>query len=58
MTTETTFEVGDWADHKSGQLDPREVTRVEADGIYLDLGGSEIGPFPAENYENRGARHG
>lgn len=40
---------GDWADHVSGELDPREVTRVRGDQIWLRIGG-ESGPYPAANY--------
>lgn len=45
-------EVGDWADHKSGDLDPRQVTRVSADGglVWLYMLTAEAGPFPAANY--------
>lgn len=42
----------DVADHVSGNLDPRRVSRVK-DGqvwLWLWLGSGEIGPFPAENY--------
>lgn len=44
---------GDLADHRSGELDPRRVTRVTEDGtgVYLDILCSESGPFPVENYE-------
>ena len=46
-------QVGDWADHRNGNLDPRQVAKVSADGwfIWLRLGGAkDIGPFPVENY--------
>lgn len=38
--------------HRSNQLDARTVTRVSADGasIWLDILGTEAGPFSAENY--------
>lgn len=41
---------GDWADHVSGDLDPREVARVEGDSVWLLIFGNEIGPFPRDNY--------
>lgn len=44
--------VGAWADHKTKDLDPRVVTRV-GNGeaiVWLDIMGSEQGPFPADNY--------
>lgn len=48
----TPFSVGDWADHKSGGLDPRRVTRVEGDRIWIDILGSERGPYRAADYDN------
>jgi hypothetical protein len=47
----TTPQPGDLADHRSRELDPREVARVDGDMIWLYLmGPNEHGPFPAENY--------
>ena len=47
-------EEGDIATHVSGALDPRAVSRLSPTGdmVWLALwdGGSEIGPFPVENY--------
>ncbi len=44
-------QVGDWADHKNGQLDPRRVARVGRGMIWLEVAGAVIGPFPADGYE-------
>lgn len=46
------FLVGDWALHKSGELDARLVTAVSEDGsaIWLWLINQDVGPFPAANY--------
>lgn len=41
---------GDIASHKFQDLDPRPVSRVEDGQIWLSIGESEIGPYPAENY--------
>ena len=41
---------GDWADHVSGVLDPREVVRADGSYVYLDILGQTCGPFPKENY--------
>lgn len=41
---------GDWAWHVDG-LDPRMVTRVEVGGVWLNILGEEMGPFPADNYD-------
>ena len=41
---------GDSADHVSGELDPREVVRVDGRYVYLDILGQTCGPFPKENY--------
>ena len=41
---------GDLADHVSGELDPREVVRVDGSYVYLDILGQTCGPFPKENY--------
>ena len=41
---------GDVADHKSRELDPRRVSRVEGELIWLDLLTTEAGPFPRANY--------
>jgi hypothetical protein len=52
MSTETS-RVGMWADHVSGELDPREVTRDEDGMVWLrgiSTSGDDMGPFPAENY--------
>lgn len=45
-------QVGDWADHRSRELDPCRVVRVEGEEIWLELrfSGTVIGPVPAENY--------
>lgn len=53
--TETAdFKVGDWALHKSNQLDSRQVVAVgEVDGepvIDLQIGAVRTGPVPAANY--------
>lgn len=44
--------VGDFADHRSRNLDPRVVSRVSEDGkqVWLELRTREIGPVPAANY--------
>lgn len=45
---------GDIATHVDGNLDSREVTRVDEDGgLYLWLLTREAGPFPMENYTYR-----
>lgn len=50
-TKVTTPRPGDRADHKSGELDPREVARVDGDRIWLYLLTDEpSGPFDAVNY--------
>ena len=41
---------GDLADHISGELDPREVVRVDGRYVYLDIFGQTYGPFPKESY--------
>ena len=41
---------GDLATHLHQELDPRRVTRVEGDQVYLFLLVEEAGPFPAANY--------
>lgn len=41
---------GDLADHVSGELDPREVVRVDGNYVYLDILGQTCGPFPKDNY--------
>lgn len=41
---------GDWADHVSRGLDPRQVTRVNGGSVWLQLGTGEMGPFPLTNY--------
>ena len=45
------FQVGDLADHKSKELDPRPVAAVEGDMIRLDIMGHVTDPVPAVNYE-------
>lgn len=51
MNTVTSPSPGDWADHKSGELDLREVARVDGDHIWLYLiTKSPSGPFNAANY--------
>lgn len=46
---------GDWADHKSGELDPRKVVEVNRDvpgdeWISIDIFGGPFGPCPMHNY--------
>ena len=41
---------GDSADHVSGELDPREVVRVDGSYVYLNILGQTCGPFPKSNY--------
>ncbi|UVG34345.1 hypothetical protein SEA_GRASSBOY_88 [Microbacterium phage Grassboy] len=50
--------VGDWADHKSGTLDPRPVHEVSEDGTQIKLSiGDHITPWlPAMNYTYKEAR--
>lgn len=55
-------QVGDWAEHKSGTLDPRRVTKVQpfifpptpdnpdGTGVFIHLVSAPAGPYPAENY--------
>lgn len=43
----------DLAVHRYQDLDPRPVTRVEVDSVWLDINGSEYGPFPASQYTFR-----
>lgn len=43
----------DSATHAFEQLDPRPVTRVEGESIWLDFWGDEFGPFPKANYTYR-----
>lgn len=50
--------VGCWADHKSGNLDPREVVRVLDDKIWIKIGDQEHGPYPADNYTYLPPREG
>lgn len=46
------FEVGDWADHKSGDLDPREVAEVEGAHIRLRIGPETVTDLvPADAYD-------
>lgn len=40
----------DWADHVSGDLDPRQVSRVEGTQVWIMIGNTEVGPLPIENY--------
>ena len=49
MTTIRTPRAGDLAWHKNG-LDPRRVLVVTSGGVYLDIGGTEYGPYPRSNY--------
>lgn len=51
--TQYTPKVGLWADHISGQLDPREVVEVSEDGtqIRIDILGTNSPWLPAENYD-------
>lgn len=49
--TANQFRVGDLADHKSGQLDPRPVAAVEGDTIRLDIFGLVTDPVLAANYD-------
>lgn len=45
--------VGDWADHITGELDPRQVARVSPNGkkIWITItDGVTAGPLLAENY--------
>ena len=44
------FQPGDYADHKSGTLDPRPVESVEGDTIRLRIGTVVTDPLPAANY--------
>ncbi len=47
-------QVGDWADHKYRELDPREVVKVSEDGTLIwikILTDAPVGPLPAENYD-------
>lgn len=49
--TTTTPTVGALADHKYGDLDPREVTRVTSRGIWLlGSGGESFGPLDPAKY--------
>jgi hypothetical protein len=43
---------GDWAQHRTKELDERQVTRVDpaAGHVWLNLAGTEVGPFPLGNY--------
>jgi hypothetical protein len=44
-------QAGDVADHKSGELDPRRVAKVEPGFIWLEVGeGAPIGPFDWGRY--------
>lgn len=45
------FEPGDWADHKSGTLDPREVAKVQGENICLQIGTLVTPPIPHANYD-------
>lgn len=49
--TDNPFQVGDRADHKTGQLDPRPVAAVEGEMIRLDILGTITDPVPAANYD-------
>lgn len=41
---------GDLADHVDRKLDPRRVTKVEGDRVWLWFIVSDGGPFPLTNY--------
>lgn len=43
----------DWAQHKTAELDPRRVSRVDhgTGQVWLYLTGGEFGPMPLSNYE-------
>lgn len=43
-------QVGDIADHVSRELDPRVVTRVEGDQVWIWILTGDCGPLPIENY--------
>lgn len=54
-TPEHPFKAGDWADHKSGDLDPRQVFAAGwfGDDAWIDLAISDktrTGPVLASNY--------
>lgn len=40
---------GDLAWHKDG-LDPRRVTYIDEQVVFIDIMGSQVGPLPIENY--------
>lgn len=42
---------GDRARRRNSQLDPRTVSRISHNSLYLDLAGTEMGPFRADRYE-------
>lgn len=44
------IEVGDLVEPHSRDLDPRIVTRIEGDMLWLELLTREAGPFPVDNY--------
>lgn len=43
---------GDWAEHRTFDLDPRRVARVDhkRGAVWLYLTGGEFGPLPIGNY--------
>lgn len=45
-------QVGDWADHVSGDLDPRPVVKVDlkAGQIWIEIVGKVAGPLRQEDY--------
>lgn len=53
-----TPKVGQWADHKNRQLDPREVAEVSENGkkIRLQIGTIVTDWVPAKNYDYLEAR--
>jgi hypothetical protein len=48
--TGETIQPGDLVEPHSRDLDPRVVTKVEGDSLWLDILGYESGPFPLDNY--------
>lgn len=50
------FQVGDYADHKYADLDPRPVVAVEGTKIRLQIGTVITDPVPMSNYRRIPAR--